>query len=127
MKTSIRLALVGAFIHAASAAVQFPFAKHANSGHKAASSTIRRAVNTDLFWGDLTYIVNASIGTPGQTVSLVLSTSTSDTWVIDTRSEYCAYYSGYSSYDDEDYTSTDTSQTTYCVWGTCKSTMRDRT
>ncbi|ROV93296.1 hypothetical protein VSDG_06847 [Cytospora chrysosperma] len=113
MKTSIRLALVGAFIHAASAVVQFPFAKHANTGHGSASSTTRRAVDTNLFWSDLTYVVNASIGTPGQTMSLVLSTSSSDTWVLDTRSDYCAYYlssnlsSSYtpqdSSNDDDDY------------------------
>lgn len=122
MKTSIRLALVGAFIHAASAVVQFPFAKHANTGHGSASSTTRRAVNTNVFWSDLTYIVNASIGMPGQTMSLVLSTSSSDTWVLDTRSQYCAYYPQYSSYDD-DINSTDTSQTTYCVWGTFSSNL----
>lgn len=123
MKTSIRLALIGAFINAAAAVVQFPFAKHANTGHISASSTTRRALNTDVFLGDMAYIANASIGTPGQTVSLVLSSSTTDTWVIDTRSDYCEPYY----VDDDDNDSADASETTSCVWGTCKSTMRDTT
>ncbi|ROV94965.1 hypothetical protein VMCG_08320 [Cytospora schulzeri] len=120
MKTYIRLALIGAFINAANAVVQFPFAKHANTEHESASSTIRRAVSTDIFLGDMMYIVNASIGTPGQTVSLILSPSSSDTWVLDTRSQYCAYYS---TYDDEADDSTDISQTTDCVWGTFSSNL----
>lgn len=116
MKSSTRLALVGAFIDSATAVVQFPFAKHANTGHNSVSSKPRRDVNADLFLGNMAYVVNASIGTPGQTVSLVISSSTTDTWVIDTRSEYCESY--YEYYDD----STDMSETTSCIWGTCKST-----
>ncbi|KUI70392.1 putative aspartic-type endopeptidase opsB [Cytospora mali] len=124
MKTSIRLALIGTFIQATTALVQFPFAKHDNTAHKSVASTGRRAVNTGLFWGDLTYVVNASIGTPGQSVSLVLSTSSSTTWVLDSRSELCADSSGYSTYadeGDEDYNSTDITSTTDCVWGTFSS------
>ncbi|KUI54719.1 putative aspartic-type endopeptidase OPSB [Cytospora mali] len=125
MKTSIRLVLIiGNFIQATTALVQFPFAKHANTAHKSVASTSRRAVNTGLFWGDLTYVVNASIGTPGQSVSLVLSTSSSTTWVLDSRSETCDEYSDYSSYadeGDEDYNNTDITSTTYCVWGTFSS------
>lgn len=66
---------------------------------------------------NMAYVVNASIGTPGQAVSLALSSSTTDTWVIDTRSDFCeSYYD----YDDD---STETLETTSCIWGTCKSTV----
>lgn len=66
----------------------------------------------------MTYVVNATVGTPGQPVSLVLSSSSSDTWVLDAESSQCnSYYSSYySSYDDDTYGSDDES----CIWGSCK-------
>ncbi|ROW10901.1 hypothetical protein VPNG_05363 [Cytospora leucostoma] len=128
MKTSVRLALAGVFIHAANAVVQFPFAKHVNTVNTKsdASSTRRRAVNADLFWGDMQYAVNISIGTPAQSVSLLLSPSGSDTWVLDARSSQCAlYHDDYSSYyDDDEYNTTDSSSTSSdCLWGSFSSNL----
>lgn len=90
----------------------------------------RRNLNAQLGYADVTYVVNATVGTPGQPVSLILSSSTSDTWVVDARSVWCTYSAssdGYY-YDDEDddaYNSTssasDTAEPEYCKWGTCKS------
>ncbi|KAH8901872.1 acid protease, partial [Coniochaeta sp. PMI_546] len=70
-----------------------------------------------LWGGDYAYVVNASVGTPGQSVSLVISPSLSDTWVPDKSSSYCNhteydYY--YNNYNDFDYNVTYSS---YCLWG----------
>lgn len=73
--------------------------------------------------GAMTYVVNATVGTPGQPVSLVLSSTTSDTWVKDTRSSDCTYSSSYYSYyDDTSDSDNDYSYSTGdCIWGSCKS------
>jgi hypothetical protein len=69
----------------------------------------------------MAYVVNATVGTPGQPVSLVLSSSTSQTWVKDTRSSDCTYSSYYgSSYDSYDSDSPYTESTGDCIWGSCK-------
>lgn len=118
MKVSLVLALFGACTQPAYAVVQFPFARHGNPHHDIASRSSKpRALNTDFFLGGLTYVVNASVGTPGQPVSLVLSPSSSDTWVVDARSSDCTYYSSY--YDDDTYDSY-SSYTGTCIWGSCK-------
>lgn len=116
MKASLVLALLGACAPSVLAVVQFPFAKHANTPHNVASGGSKpRALNTDFFLGAMTYVVNVTVGTPGQPVSLVLSPASSDTWVVDARSDQCTYYSSYysSTYDSDESDSS-------CVWGTCK-------
>lgn len=127
---STLLAVVCAYVlPQTQAALHFTFAKHLHiDGVKTAiaSNTNRRTVNTDVSYADVTYVVNATIGTPGQAVSLVLSTSSSDTWVVDARSSWCSYSSGYS-YDDGDdeaydvRTADSSVKSEYCTWGTCKS------
>lgn len=121
MKASLALAVLGACAQPAYGVVQFPFAKHGSPPQNTATGASEtRALNTDFFLGAMTYVVNASVGTPNQPVSLVLSPSSSDTWVVDARSDYCTYYSSYygsSSYDDYD---TDSESTGLCKWGSCK-------
>lgn len=119
MKVSLVLALLGACTPAVRAVVQFPFAKHASPPHNVANGGSKaRALNTDYFPGAMTYVVNVTVGTPGQPVSLVLTPSSSDTWVIDSRSSLCTYYSYYgTTYDSDDYY---TESSGDCVWGTCK-------
>lgn len=118
MKASVPLALTSIFPQIASAVVQFPFAKQkTRSYNNTGTDSTRRSINAALSYLDSTYVVNVTVGTPGQPVSLQLSASSSDTWVVDARSEYCTYSYGYYGYED-DY---NTTETQYCVWGTCKS------
>lgn len=126
MKTSLVLALLGACVPSVHAVVHFPFAKHTSPPHNVAKGGSKpRALNEDFFLGAMTYVVNATVGTPGQPVSLVLSTDSSDTWVVDARSEECTYPSDYyGSYSDSDtYDSDDyyTESFESCIWGSCKS------
>lgn len=119
MKASLVLALLAACTQSAHAVVQFPFAKHGGPPQSVAKGGSKpRALNTGFFQGALTYVVNATVGTPGQPVSLVLAPASSDTWVVDARSDECTYRSTYysSSYDEDNYYSGDPS----CDWGSCK-------
>lgn len=121
MKASLVLALFGACTQPALAVVQFPFARRASPPPRGVASRASkpRAVNAETFLGAMTYVVNATIGTPGQPVSLVLSSSTSETWVIDTRSSDCTYSSSYysGSYDGTTDSDSDYSYSTECIWG----------
>lgn len=120
MKTSNLLALIssGANLHFASAAVHFSFAKQQRSNLPSSiGSSTRRSVNAKLAYGDATYVVNVTVGTPGQAVALELSTSSADTWVMDARSPQCT--STEYEYDDESDSYT-TNVTSYCIWGSCK-------
>lgn len=128
MKTSLVLALLGACAPSVHAVVHFPFAKHASPPHNVArGGSLPRALNQDFFLGAMTYVVNATVGTPGQPVSLILSPDSSDTWIIDARSEQCTFYSDYyGTYSDlgtddldDDYTESLES----CIWGSCKSSF----
>jgi hypothetical protein len=71
-----------------------------------------------LWSSDYVFVVNATIGTPGQNVGLIISPSTSDTWVPDATSSYCNYtvYSDYYYNDDGDYVY-NTTYTNFCPWG----------
>ena len=101
MKPTILYALISADL--ASAVVQLSFAKQA--AHKYVKSSRRdNEVQAKLWWAEWTYVVNATVGTPGQPVSLIISPSASDTWVPDAHSYECTEYE-----PDE-----------YCKWGTCK-------
>lgn len=115
MKGSLVLALLAACTQSAHAVVQFPFVKHGSLPQNVAKGGSKaRALNTGFFQGAMTYVVNATVGTPGQPVSLVLAPSSSDTWVVDTRSDQCTYYSTYysTSYDGD----TDPDESS-CLWG----------
>lgn len=68
-------------------------------------------------WGDgFVYVVNATVGTPGQDVALVVSSSVADTWVPDATSSYCNFTEahGYNYQDGYKYNLTYSS---YCHWG----------
>lgn len=112
------MALLAACTQSAHAVVQFPFAKHRSPPQNVAKGGSKaRALNTGFFQGAMTYVVNATVGTPGQPVSLVLAPSSSDTWVVDARSSQCTYYSTYygTSYDGDTYPDDPA-----CIWGSCK-------
>lgn len=125
MKASLVLALLSACTQSVYAVVQFPFAKQGSPSPNVATKGLKpRAVSRDFVLGGMTYLVNASIGTPGQPVSLVLSPSSSDTWVVDARSYYCEYYSNYyGTYNDDGTYDSDgyyTESEDLCKWGSCK-------
>lgn len=71
-------------------------------------------------WGhDYVFLVNATVGTPGQALSLVLSPSATDTWVPDASSGYCNYtvdYDYYYDYDLDKYVYNNT-YGSLCLWG----------
>ncbi|KAF3764418.1 acid protease [Cryphonectria parasitica EP155] len=116
MRTSVRLALICASLHFANAAVHFPFSKQKIGGIRSAAGSKPRSVSSSLSYHDSTYVVNVTVGTPGQPVSLQLSPSASDTWVIDERSGYCTYSEYVSTgegEDDYDYVTVNN-----CLWGT---------
>lgn len=124
MKTLTLLALAsGLYIQASHAAVQFSFAKQKIGGHEDVLGSTRRSdtIKPSLAYRDATYVVDVTVGTPGQPVSLQLSPSASNTFVIDRRSDWCTVSYYYSSYDDEDIDDSDTNESEYCPWGTCKS------
>lgn len=119
MKASTLLALTSIYLRRAGAAVHLPFAKQKTSSHETTTDLTRRSINAALSYSDAIYVVNVTVGTPGQPVSLQLSASSSDTWVVDARSTWCtSTYSYYGYGYEDDY---NTTETQYCIWGTCKS------
>ncbi|CAN8101618.1 unnamed protein product [Discula destructiva] len=89
MKTSSLLALAAGACSLA--AVHLPFYK----AQKLAHPTIlvgsdRRSVVAGLAYTGATYAVNVTVGTPGQVVTLGLSTTSTKTWVVDARGAYCS-------------------------------------
>lgn len=122
MKTSVFVALMGVCSPFASAAVHLTYAKQQRSttSSPATGSSRRGSVNENISYSDATYVVNVTVGTPGQAMTLELSTSSSDTFVIDARSSYCTY--DLNSYDDSEYGDLDTTNP-YCIWGSCKFTQ----
>ncbi|KAK4246924.1 aspartic peptidase domain-containing protein [Corynascus novoguineensis] len=108
MALSTRLSLLAIGILSATAAsaqhVLLPFSQHEDISLSARASeegTLKSA-------SGYAYVIDATVGTPPQKVSLLLSTSSGDTWVPDANTMECSpewyYRSYYSSYgDDEDY------------------------
>ncbi|KAK0711862.1 aspartic peptidase domain-containing protein [Lasiosphaeris hirsuta] len=62
------------------------------------------------------YVVNATVGTPGQPLELVISTSTADSWVMSTDANMCQpdFYIGYRDRDPH-------IERSPCIWGTYNS------
>lgn len=124
MKTSLLLALTSGCL-SVHAAVQLSFSKHKNGARETLAGAARRSdsVTAGFSYQDATYVVNVTVGTPGQPVSLQISPSVSNTFVVDARSTRCT--DSYYSVDDDDGDSsngTDTLVTLeYCPWGICKS------
>lgn len=112
MKAFNLLAIVGASPHFASAAVHLSYSKQQRSNGPSTGSS-RRSINSNISYNEATYVVNVTVGTPGQAMTLELSTSSSDTWVMDSRSSECAY-------SDYDYSDTYNTNITFCKSGTCK-------
>lgn len=113
MKTSVLLALATG----AHAAVHFSFAKQVQQqpAFTASRRVDSRSTIAGLAYSGATYAVNVTVGTPGQVVTLALSTSSTKTWVADARSDYCTTHE----YDDdtEEYTPV---VDTECLSGTCE-------
>lgn len=125
MKRAILLALTGGCL-SAHAAVQLSFSKHKHDARETLGGAARRSdsVSAGLSYQGATYVVNVTVGTPGQPVSLQISTSASNTFVVDARSTQCTEQAYYDDYDEDLYGDTDTSvSTNLCPWGTCKSVL----
>ncbi|KAJ9160658.1 Acid protease [Coniochaeta hoffmannii] len=121
MKASTRFSTfaflsVGLVSILAQAHVHLPFSRQVRD---LSSVLVGRDSNPSLpLWGrDYVYVVNATVGTPGQKVALVLSPSTADTWVPDAASPYCNYTSYDSYYDDNDVYHYNYTYSSYCLWG----------
>lgn len=114
MKTFVLMAL-GATSHFARAAIHFTYAKEQRSNTPSANSN-RRSVKENISYNSATYVVNVTVGTPGQAMTLELSTTSADTFVIDARSFDCTYYTDYN--DNDDGLSYEVNN--YCTWRTCK-------
>lgn len=101
----------------AHAHVQFEFGRRSGGARLVGRDSESAAISG----GDFAFVVNATVGTPGQEVSLLLSPSVADTWVPDATASECDanYYSTY--YSDYDYYyGDDDPQLVYCHWGSCK-------
>lgn len=135
MKTSTLLSLASSvsYLPVSHAAVSFSFAKHLpkDGGHETSSSARRSSdssINAGLAYQDAIYVVNVTVGTPGQPMSLQLSPSASNTFVMDARSYWCTTFASSSDYyddeeeeeDDDDVNGSDTTDSALCAWGTCK-------
>lgn len=85
---------------AAAAHVLLPFShrsQHPQLSARAASEQI------SLKSAEFAYVVDVTVGTPPQKLSLIVSSSTGDTWVPDANTDSCSpewYYSRYSYYED---------------------------
>lgn len=103
----------------ATAAVQFSFAKHNLRTPQTPSNGRRSTVAAGLAYSTSTFIVNVTVGTPAQPQSLLLSTSSWDTWLVDARSDYCEDYDYSYDYDEDGYLNVvDETYTNVCVGGT---------
>ncbi|KAJ4397567.1 hypothetical protein N0V93_001798 [Gnomoniopsis smithogilvyi] len=114
MKASILLTLVGATSHFARAAVHLTYAKEQRSNTPSTTANRRSIVNANISYNYATYVVNITVGTPGQAMTLELSTSSAETFVIDARSSYCTYDTDYEDSDEGNSYTTNS----YCIWGT---------
>lgn len=117
MKTSTRFNLLSfsTLVSLADALVQLEFSRQTGSLAKLAS---RDSTSAPISQGGIAWVVNATVGTPGQPLSLLISPSAPDTWVPDATSSYCddSYFT--SLYGD-DYGDLD-EYMTYCKWGSCQ-------
>ena len=121
MRTSVRsnallslFAYLGFCLNVADGAVQFGFSRQPLPPKRL---TGRDTFDESIQSQGYVFVVNATVGTPGQKFSLLLSPSGSDTWVPDATSSYCG---GDVSEEDDSFGSDDES-TNYCLWGSCKS------
>ncbi|KAK1774622.1 aspartic peptidase domain-containing protein [Copromyces sp. CBS 386.78] len=60
------------------------------------------------------YLVKAQVGTPPQDFSLLISPTSTDTWLVDATTEYCDYQYYQRYWNDDDVESDDVHK---CVWG----------
>lgn len=98
------------------AQVHLPFSRQARD---LSNVLVGRGSNPSLSLSgsDYIYVVNATVGTPGQKVELVISPSVSDTWVPDATSTYCNYTEGHEYYDPNYGYRYNYTYSSYCLWG----------
>ncbi|KAH8898099.1 acid protease [Thozetella sp. PMI_491] len=115
MKTSTRY-LISLGLGVANAQVHLPFSRLEGNLE---GITQRDSQQLGLRSGDFVYVANISVGTPPQSMQVVLTQSMGDTWVPDAQSSYCDtnYYSSYDT--DDDYYSR---YTGFCKWGSFNQT-----
>lgn len=83
------------------------------------NTIVRRDSNPSLsLWAsDYVYIVNATVGTPGQSVALVVSPSTPHTWIPDATSSSCNYSESHGYYTQDGGYQYNYTYSSYCLWG----------
>ncbi|KAJ4294966.1 hypothetical protein N0V88_005206 [Collariella sp. IMI 366227] len=89
--------------------VLLPFSQH--DDRTVPKLAARGTEQISLESSDYAYVVDATVGTPGQKLSLLISSSSADTWVPDANTRYCSpdwYYSTSSSR---------IGRISYCRWG----------
>ncbi|KAL2170724.1 hypothetical protein VTG60DRAFT_4472 [Thermothelomyces hinnuleus] len=124
--TSLSLLVIGMLSAAAVSAqhVLLPFSQHKDVVLSARASSERGALKSSAGYA---YVVDATVGTPPQNLSLLISTTTGDTWVPDANTRECSpqwYYRTYyhDSYgDDDDYS--DALSGSLCRWGSFNATL----
>lgn len=126
MKPSTRFSAFASFsvclFNVAQAQLHLPFSREVRNLPK---TLLGRDSNPSLaLWGgDYHYVVNASIGTPGQNVALVISPSSADTWVPDADSYYCNYTASEYYYSAAGEYARNVTYATYCLWGSYDSSV----
>ncbi|RYP83494.1 hypothetical protein DL770_005384 [Monosporascus sp. CRB-9-2] len=85
----------------ASAQLRLPFSRQHGAGAADRSARRRTPPAIELYRAEFTYVVNASVGTPPQNLSLALTLSDDESWVLDANEwsyqDYGAFWPGNSS------------------------------
>jgi hypothetical protein len=120
LHTRLSLLAIGALTATTAAQhVLLPFSQH-NSNDVNLSA--RGSKQTTLTSSEYAYVVDATVGTPPQKVSLLISTSVGDTWVPDANTVECSpewyYLDRYWYDDDDDFDMPDAK----CTWGSFNKT-----
>ncbi|RYP56143.1 hypothetical protein DL771_012088 [Monosporascus sp. 5C6A] len=100
MKSSA-LFLAAILAATASAQVRLPFSRQHRAGATDGSAQRRTPPAVELYGAQFTYVINASVGTPPQNLSLALTLSADESWVLDANDlsyeDYGAFWPGNSS------------------------------
>ncbi|RYO86631.1 hypothetical protein DL766_003524 [Monosporascus sp. MC13-8B] len=93
--------LAAVLVATASAQVRLPFSRQHGDGAADGSARRRTPPAVELYGAEFTYVVDASVGTPPQNISLALTLSADESWVPDANDwfyqKYGAFWPGNSS------------------------------
>ncbi|KAH6635781.1 aspartic peptidase domain-containing protein [Chaetomium tenue] len=123
LHTRLSMLAIGALAATTATAqhVLLPFSQHTSSD---INLSARGSKQTTLTSSEYAYVIDATVGTPPQKVSLLISTSVGDTWVPDANTRECSpewYYRDQYGYDDEDLQDFNVPEP-QCTWGSFNKT-----